>query len=303
MQLGDLAFAELLDVRVHEPERIAKAHAARRRRTSVTRDGMLFIVAADHTARGMVSLGEDRRAMADRRSMLERILVALDHPRVDGVLGSGDVLDDLVVLGALEDKFVAGTMNRGGLAGARWELDDRFTAYDADHIVASNFDAGKMLLRIDDEDVGTASTLEACGRAVRSLNDQRVIAMVEPIPYTKDQSGRAVWDEDPDKLLRAVAVSAALGGSSAYTWLKVQATANVAAVASVTTQPLLLLGGALGSDPSVVFDAWAEGLALPTVRGLVAGRALLYPQDGEVHGAIDRAAGLVEEAAKRKAGT
>jgi hypothetical protein len=302
MPLDDRGFAELLDVRVHDPERIAKAHAARRRRTPVTRDGMLFVVAADHTARGVVGVGDDRRAMADRRSMLDRVLVALDHPRVDGVLGSGDVLDDLVVLGALEDKFVAGTMNRGGLAGARWEIDDRFTAYDAEHIVASNFDAGKMLLRIDDGDGGTASTLEACSRAVRDLNDQRVMAMVEPIPYTKDQSGRAVWDDDPDKLLRAVAVCAALGGGSAYTWLKVQATSDIAAVAATTTQPVLLLGGALGADPSAVFDAWAAGLEQPSVRGLVVGRAVLYPQDGDVAGAIDRAAVLVEAAAKSKAG-
>jgi hypothetical protein len=261
---------------------------------------MLFIVAADHTARGMVGVGNDPRAMADRRSMLERLLVALDHPRVDGVLGSGDVLDDLALLGALEDKFVAGTMNRGGLAGARWELDDRFTAYDAEHIVASNFDAGKMLLRIDDEDTGSASTLEACSRAVRELNDRHVIAMVEPIPYTKDDAGRAVGDDDPDKLLRAVGVSAALGGGSAHTWLKVQATADIAAVAAMTTQPLLLLGGALGADPSAAFAAWAAGLEQPSVRGLVVGRALLYPHDGDVAGAIDRAAVLVEDAAKRK---
>jgi uncharacterized protein len=300
MPLDDRTFAELLDVRVHEPERIASAHTARRRRATVSRDGMLFILAADHTARGMVGVGNDPRAMADRRSMLERLLVALDHPRVDGVLGSGDVLDDLAVLGALEEKFVAATMNRGGLAGARWELDDRFTAYDAEHIVTSNFDAGKMLLRIDDEDRGSASTLEACSRAVRELNDRHVIAMVEPIPYTKDGAGRAVGDDDPDKLLRAVAVSAALGGSSAYTWLKVQATADIASVAAMTTQPLLLLGGALGADPSVVFDAWTAGLEQPSVRGLVVGRALLYPHDGDVAGAIDRAAVLVEEAAKRK---
>src|SRR5437016_2083572 len=143
MPLDDRAFADLVDVRVREPARIASAHTARRRRTSVTRDGMLFIVDADHTARGMVGLGDVRRAMADRRSMLDRLLVALEHPRVDGVLGSADILDDLAVLGALEEKFVAGTMNRGGLAGARWELDDLFTAYDVDHIVASNLDAGK----------------------------------------------------------------------------------------------------------------------------------------------------------------
>ena len=48
---------------------------------------MLFIVAADHTARAMVGLYDDPLAMADRRSMLDRLLTALEHPRVDGVLG------------------------------------------------------------------------------------------------------------------------------------------------------------------------------------------------------------------------
>ena len=90
---------------------------------------------------------------------------------------------------------------------------------------------------------------------------------------------------------------AALGGSSAYTWLKIQATADIAAVAAMTTQPLLLLGGAPGPDPEATFAAWERGLAEPTVRGLVVGRALLYPADGDVAAAVDRAAGLVERAA------
>lgn len=303
MPLDDDAFADLLEVRVLEPDRIAAAHAVRPRRTSLTRDGVLFIVAADHTARGVVGLGSDPRAMADRRDMLHRLLIALEHPRVDGVLGSAEILDDLVLLGALDDKVAVGTMNRGGLAGAQWELDDRFTAYDTDHVVAANLDAGKMLLRIDDEDAGTARTLEACARAVQALNDRKVMAMVEPIPYTRDAAGRAVWDDDPIKLLRAVGVSAALGGSSAYTWLKVQATADIAAVAAMTTQPLLLLGGTPGPDAAATFAAWERGLEQPTVRGLVVGRTLLYPDDGDVCGAVERAADLVGRAAKQKTGS
>ena len=146
-------------------------------------------------------------------------------------------------------------MNRGGLAGASWELDDRFTAYDAEHLVAANLDAGKMLLRIDATDAGTVPTLQSCARAVGALNDRRMLAMVEPIPYTKDAAGRAVWDHDPLQLVRAVGVCAALGGSSAYTWLKIQATADIATVAAMTTQPLLLLGGAPGPDPAATFAA------------------------------------------------
>jgi Cgl0159-like len=297
MALTDEQCRSLTDVRVREPEEIAKAMAGRRRRAELTTDGVLFIVAADHTARGMVGVGGDPRAMADRRVLLERLLTALADPRVDGVLASTDILEDLVLLGALDDRVAVGTMNRGGLAGATWELDDRFTAYDADHLVAANLDAGKMLLRIDWSDPGTVPTLEACARAVQALNDRRMMAMVEPIPYTKDGAGRAVWDDDPARLLAAVGVCAALGGSSAYTWLKIQATADIAAVAAMTTQPLLLLGGAPGPDPGATFAAWERALAEPTVRGLVVGRALLYPPDGDVAGAVGRAAELVVRAA------
>lgn len=296
MRLTDERFDDLIDVRVRQPQRIGEALATRRRRDELVPDGMMFIVAADHTARGMIGLGSDPLAMADRRQMLERLLVALANPRVDGVLASPDIMEDLVLLGALDDRIAVGTMNRGGLQGATWELDDRFTAYDTEHLVAANLDAGKMLLRIDGSDPGTVPTLQGCAAAVGKLNDRRLIAMVEPIPYTKDAGGRAIWDDDPLQLVKAVAVSAALGGSSAYTWLKIQATADIATVAAVTTQPLLLLGGAPGPDPRATLAAWEAGLAQPTVRGLVVGRALLYPPGGDVEGAVGQAAELVGQA-------
>jgi hypothetical protein len=256
VMLTDAQYRELTNVRVSDPEAVAKAMAARRRRSELTRDGMLFIVAADHTARGMVGVGSDPRAMAERRTLLTRLLTALANSRVDGVLGSADIIEDLVLLGALEERVAVGTMNRGGLAGAAWELDDRFTAYDADHLVAANLDAGKMLLRIDGSDPGTVPTLESCARAVQALSDRRMLAMVEPIPYTKSAGG-----------------------------------------AAMTTQPLLLLGGAPGPDPEATFASWEQALAEPTVRGLVVGRALLYPPDGDVAAAVGRAGELVERAA------
>jgi hypothetical protein len=301
-RLSDDDIAALTDVRVTSPEHVAKAMAARPRRERVTNDGFLFIVAADHTARGMIGVSGQPRVMADRRTMLERLIVALENPRVDGVLGSADILEDLVLLDALDGKVAVGTMNRGGLAGATWELDDRFTAYDADHLVGAHLDAGKMLLRIDPADAGTVPTLAGCAAAVTALADRGVMTMIEPIPYTKDDSGRAVWDDDPDALLKAVGVCAALGPSSAYTWLKIQATADIEHVAAATTQPLLILGGAPGPDPEATFASWEHALAQRTVRGLVVGRALLYPADGNVVAAVGRAADLVQNAADARRG-
>lgn len=299
-RLSDHDYDRLCAVRVDAPDEIASAHRSRRRRTSLTTDGSMFIVAADHTARGMLGVGDRPRAMIDRRSMLERLLTALEHPRVDGVLGSADVLDDLVLLGALDDKVAVGTMNRGGIAGATWELDDRFTAFDADHLVAGNLDAGKMLVRIDTSDPNTAPTLQSAARAVVELADRQMMAMVEPIPYTKDSTGRAVANTDPDSLLQAVGVCAGLGGDSSRTWLKVQSTAEIDAVAALTTQPLLILGGAPGPDPDATFARWEDALANPTVRGLVVGRALLYPPDDDVAAAVATAAELVERSVARR---
>ena len=298
--LTDAQFRELTEIRVSSPWRIGEALIQRSRRSTLTAQGMLFIVAADHTARGMVGLSHDALAMADRRSMLDRLLTALANPRVDGVLASADIMEDLVVLGAMEDRVAVGTMNRGGLAGSAWELDDRFTCYDTRHLVAANLDAGKMLLRIDDDDVDTNPTLQACATAVQELNDSRLMAMVEPIPYTRGGDGKRRWDDRPGRLIRAVGVSAALGGSSAYTWLKIQATADIEAVAAMTTQPLLILGGSPSPNPEDDYAAWEKALRVPSVRGLVVGRALLYPTDGDVAGAVGRAADRVSAAAEAR---
>ena len=86
-----------------------------------------MIVAADHPARGALAVGSRPTAMNSRTDLLDRLRAALADPGVDGVLATADILDDLLLLGALEDKVVFSSMNRGGLAGAQFELDDRMT--------------------------------------------------------------------------------------------------------------------------------------------------------------------------------
>src|SRR5688572_28627977 len=124
--LDDARFRALIDTRARSPERVAELARARRRRPMLREEGTLFLVAADHPARGVLKAGDRPLAMADRRSLLERILIALADPGVDGILGSPDVVEDLLLLEALDDRIVIGSMNRGGLAGSAWELDDRF---------------------------------------------------------------------------------------------------------------------------------------------------------------------------------
>jgi hypothetical protein len=207
---------------------------------------------------------------------------------VHGVLGTADILEDLLLLGALDDKVVIGSMNRGGLAGTIFEIDDRFTGYDAAAIERMGFDGGKMLLRIDPDDPATAPTMHACAQAVNELASRRRLVMIEPfISHRVD--GRVRNDLSPEAMIRAITVASGLGTTSAYTWLKIPVVAEMEQVIAASTLPALLLGGEVPQDPGTAFAGWRSALQLPNVKGIVAGRSLLYPPDGDVAAAVDTA--------------
>lgn len=284
--------ARLTEIRATQPGAIAEALSIRKRRPLVGDGGTLFLLAADHPARGIVKAGENPMAMADRGDYLERIVTALDRPGVDGIMATPDIVDDLALLGALDGKVVIGSMNRGGLARAVFELDDRFTGYTAEGIGAANLDGGKMLLRIADDDRDTLPTITACAAAVDALAARGLMAMIEPFASRRENGG-VVNILEPDPTIRAIGISSALGTTSAYTWLKLPVVPEMERVMAATTLPTLLLGGDPGADAQRTFEGWREAMKLPQVRGLVAGRSLLYPHHGDVAAAVDAAAAIV----------
>lgn len=287
------AWTELIETRVRHPEAVREA-AGRRTQPKglVGDDGRLMLVAADHPARGALRAGDEPMAMGDRRRLVERLCVALSRPGVDGVLGTSDILEDLLLLGALEGKVVIASMNRGGLAGTAFEIDDRFTACTAQSAELMGWQGGKMLLRIDPEDLATAATLEACARAIDGLAERRMMAMVEPfISHRVD--GRVRNDLSTEAVIRSSTVAAGLGGTSAYTWLKLPVVGGMERVLSATSLPVVLLGGEVSRDQASTFETWRRALSQPSARGLVVGRSLLFPPDGEVSAAVDSAVELM----------
>lgn len=293
MTLTRERYLELLDARVTDPPSLVNMLVARRRRTIAGRDGQLLIIAADHTARGKISLGSNPLAMADRYTLLDRLVRCMAMPEVDGVLASADVLEELAWLGALDGKLAIGTINRGGIIGATWELDDRVTAYDVEHIQSMGLDGGKTLLRIDHSDPGVARTIETVARISTELADRGIMSLIEPLPYVKGPNGIPSLDTSDEALVKVVAIASGLGASSAYTWLKVPASARMSEVAGATTLPILMLGGEPGPDPDALFAQWETAMTEPNVRGLVAGRTLLYPTIGEPEDAVKRASAVV----------
>ncbi|HEX4724376.1 MAG TPA: aldolase [Pseudonocardiaceae bacterium] len=281
-----------MHARTANPGAIAAAATRRKRPDSLLgAHGRLMMIAADHPARAVLGAGDRPMAMADRADLLDRLCLALSRPGVNGVLGTPDVIEDLLLLGALDDKVVVGSMNRGGLSGSVFELDDRFTAYDAAAVHAMGYEGGKMLLRIDPADPASVRTIEACARAVGELAAHGRLAMIEPF-LAQRADGRVHNVLSTDAMIRAVTVAAGLGSTSAYTWLKVPIVPDMATVMAATTLPAVILGGEVSSDPDAAFERWRAALALPTVRGLVVGRSLLYPPDDDVAGAVDTAVSL-----------
>lgn len=279
----------LRQTRIDDPESIVRLAAERRR---IGTRSKLMLVAADHPARGAIAARGRPDAMADRGELLERLVVALGRPGVDGVLGTPDILEDLLLLGALDDRFVVGSMNRGGLAGSKFEFDDRFTAYDAETIASMGFDGGKMLVRINLDDPATASTLESTAHAVSDLAAHGLMAMVEPF-MSEWRDGKAANLLTADQVVKSVAIASGLGNTSRHTWLKLPVVGEMERVAAATTLPILLLGGDPKGRDDEIYEQWRAALALPGVRGLVVGRALLYPEDDDVAAAVDIAANLV----------
>ena len=281
------------EVRATDPGQIGRA-LAQRPRVGLAGAGRLMVIACDHPARGALGAGWSQ-AMADREDLLQRCVTALSRPGVNGFLGTAEIIEDLALLGALDDKLVWGSMNRIGLQGASFEMDDRFGAYDAEGIEASHLDGGKMLTRINYADPASATTLEASARAIDSLSERGLNAMIEPF-ISSWEDGRAVNDLSEEAVIRSICVAQALGRSSAHTWLKLPCVSEPASMRrgmASTSLPSLILGGEVSTDPEATRASWAAALELPNVRGLVVGRSLLYPGNDDVEAAVDAAVALL----------
>jgi DhnA family fructose-bisphosphate aldolase class Ia len=287
-----LDFDALRETRATNPGRLAEVYKNRQRRELLEGDGRLMIVAADHPARGALAVNGNPTAMADRYELLTNLSIALSRPGVDGVLGTPDIIDDLALLGLLDNKVVVGSMNRGGLRGASFEMDDRYTGYDMPSIDRDGLDFAKNLIRINLKDNGTADTLESTAFAVSEAAELGIPIMLEPF-MSEWVDGSIKNNLTTDQVILSMAIAAGLGNSSAYSWLKIPVVPDMARVMASTTLPTLLLGGDPGEKEDELVEEWANALSLPGVRGLVVGRSMLYPHHGDVAKAVDTAATLV----------
>jgi hypothetical protein len=287
--LATKLFEEITEIRIHHPEVIEREARRRRKRAKLTVDGKLALVAADHPGRGVTKIREDRLAMGDRYQLMARVRRLLEDPNLDGILATSDLLEELLILshlerrqggtGFLDGRVLVGSMNRGGLSGTAFEMDDAFTGMSAERLANLRCDGGKMLYRLDTQDIASGRTLQACAEAINSLRRHRLPAFVEALEVTRGTDGyRTV--QDSSALVRQCGIAAALGESSAHVWLKLPYSEDFGRVCRATTLPILLLGGPARESPTETLRDFAAGLSSsPRVRGAIIGRNLLFPAD------------------------
>jgi hypothetical protein len=282
-------FEQITEIRIHRPEVIEREARRRRKRSKLTVDGKLALVAADHPGRGITKVRADQLAMGDRYQLIARVRRLLEDPNLDGILATSDFLEELLILshlerctkgeGFLDGRVLVGSMNRGGLSGTAFEMDDTFTGMTAERLAELRCDGGKMLYRLDAQDAGSARTIEACAEAINFLRRRRLAAFVEALEVKRGSDGYHTI-QDSATLIRHCGIASALGESSAHVWLKLPYSEDFGRVARATTLPILLLGGPARESPVETLRDFAKGLSSsPRVRGAIIGRNLLFPPD------------------------
>ena len=302
---SDKLLARLTDLRVTDPEFSWRAAQMRELRLALAPLGKLNLLAADHPARNVTRVGDDALAMADRRDYLARIVRVLQSPQVDGVMATMDILEDLLAIDGLlrskgsptllDGRVLIASLNRGGLAGSAWELDDPMTGATPAACRAWRLDGAKVLLRIDEQEPASLKTMLACAQAINETNALGIPMFLEPLPVRKDEKGYTVT-KTASALARIAGVASALGDSSRLLWLKLPYCENFAAVARATTLPILLLGGESAGDARPFLQQLEAAMAAgPNVRGALVGRNVLYPGNEDPLAMAEAAGGLVHD--------
>jgi DhnA family fructose-bisphosphate aldolase class Ia len=193
-----------------------------------------LVLAADHRARAVLTT-------ENWSEFLGSLAQAL--PFCDGILATAQPLIALAEGGHIAERHRTYlSLNRTGLAGSAFELDDRLVA-SVGRAASDGWTGIKHMTRIDFGDPVTASALELLGQVLEQSRDAGLEALVEPLAWHEGRIRRDIDDvvlaaviaHDIGAPLLKVPVPAANPGAE-----RQRAVARVVASVGV---PVLFLGG------------------------------------------------------------
>ena len=209
----------------------------------------MLILAADHRARGVMTIERYADYVAALRAAL---------PSCDGILASAQPLAELSSSGAIRPgQRTYLSINRTGLAGTAFELDDRLIA-SVGRAASDGWTGVKHMTRIDRSDPLTAGALELLGRVIEEAADAAIDALIECVPW---RDGRMDLD------VEAIVLAAVVAGDMGAPRLKVPipraepGPARIDAIGRIVQSvgvPVLFLGGPRGSSRDEVLRGVAD---------------------------------------------
>jgi DhnA family fructose-bisphosphate aldolase class Ia len=193
-----------------------------------------LILAADHRARAVLTTEN----WAEFFESLARAL-----PSCDGILATAQPLTGLAAAGhltALHRTYLS--INRTGLAGSAFELDDRLVAT-VPRAALDGWSGVKHMTRIDMDDPITASALELLGQVLEQSSAAGLEALIEPLVWNKGRIRR-----DTDAIVLASVIAHDMGAPVIKVPVPavapgVERQRAVARVVASVSVPVLFLGG------------------------------------------------------------
>jgi DhnA family fructose-bisphosphate aldolase class Ia len=243
-----------------------------------------LLLAADHRARGVLTTENWDEFTASLAKAL---------PFCDGILATAQPLTGLREAGhvtPLHRTYLS--LNRTGLAGSVFELDDRLVA-SVGRAARDGWTGVKHMTRIDLADPVTAAALELLGQVLEQARAAGLETLVEPLVWREGRLSR-----DPDDIVLAAVVANDMGAPV----LKVPVPAvapgaarrdAVARIVASVGAPVLFLGGPLTEGGrEAVFDEVRDVMA-GGGHGMAMGRTIY--QDPDPADMARLVAGLVHE--------
>jgi DhnA family fructose-bisphosphate aldolase class Ia len=178
--------------------------------------------------------------------------------------------------GFLDGKLMLASLNRGGLHGVSWEMNDPLTGASPEYADALSFDGVKLLWRVCDDDAGSLETMKYCVSAINEASRLKLPIFFEPLPVVQE-NGSYKLIKNADALVPLVGAASALGDSSRYLWLKLPYCPDFGRVAKSTTLPIVMLGGESGNTDDFLAEMKDGMSAHHNVRGTMIGRNVMYP--------------------------
>jgi DhnA family fructose-bisphosphate aldolase class Ia len=237
-----------------------------------------LVLAADHRARGVMTI-------ENYDEFFGALAQAL--PSCDGILATAQPLAGLAAAGhitAAHRTYLS--INRTGLAGSAFELDDRLVA-SVPRAAADGWTGIKHMTRIDMTDPSSSAALELLGQVLEQARDAALDALIEPLVWRDGRVAR-----DPDSVVQAAVIAHDIGAPV----IKVPVPAvppgreRQAAVARVVASvgvPVLFLGGPVGDGGRSPVLEEVRDVMEGGGSGMAMGRTLYQdPDPAEVAGLV-----------------